>query len=332
MNTSPKVSIIVAIYKSEPFLPKLIESLVEQTYKNVEIILVDDGSPDKSGDICDAYAMKDCRIKVIHEKNSGACEARNNGLKSSTGEYIMIVDGDDWLSLDCVEYLLNLALKTNSDMAMSKNIFTSRDQTQVKEDKIEIWTNEKATAKLIYPGIEIGPWNKIYKRSLIENNQISFSVPWSGEGLYFATRATQFANQVAVGSRKVYNYRLNNENSGLTKLNVVMGINALNNIKYIGENLVIDSSYVQNAVLWHTWKNYNFVLYLIIGTGEKAKYKKEYIDSIKMVRKLMLPVFFKCDVSLKQKIRVIIQSLFPRCYAKHLLKIRNKKIGTDIVN
>ena len=127
MNTSPKVSIIVAIYKSEPFLPKLIESLVEQTYKNVEIILVDDGSPDKSGDICDAYAMKDCRIKVIHEKNSGACEARNNGLKSSTGEYIMIVDGDDWLSLDCVEYLLNLALKTNSDMAMSKNIFTSRD-------------------------------------------------------------------------------------------------------------------------------------------------------------------------------------------------------------
>lgn len=332
MNQDLKVSLIVAIYKSEKFLPKLIESLINQTYKNIEIILVDDGSPDNSGVICDSYATKDSRIKVIHKKNGGACEARNFGLKASTGDYLMIIDGDDWLAEDCVEYLLNIALTTNSDMAMSVNIFTSRDQTQIASDSIEVWSSEKATAKLIYPGIEIGPWNKIYKRDLIIKNDISFSVPWSGEGLYFATRATQFSNQVGVGKRKVYNYRLNNPNSGLTKLNVIMGTNALANIIYIGENLVLKSKYVQNAVQWHIWKNYNFVLYLIIGTGEKEKYNKEYKNSLRMIRKLMLPVFFKSDLRMKQRIRIIVQSLFPRSYAKHLLKLRLKKFGTDIVS
>lgn len=332
MNQDLKVSLIVAIYKSEKFLPKLIESLINQTYKNIEIILVDDGSPDNSGVICDSYATKDSRIKVIHKKNGGACEARNFGLKASAGDYLMIIDGDDWLAEDCVEYLLNIALTTNSDMAMSVNIFTSRDQTQIASDYIEVWSSEKATAKLIYPGIEIGPRNKIYKRDLIIKNDISFSVPRSGEGLYFATRATQFANQVGVGRRKVYNYRLNNPNSGLTKLNVTMGTNALANIIYIGENLVLKSKYVQNAVQWHIWKNYNFVLYLIIGTREKEKYSKEYKNSLRMIRKLMLPVFFKSDLRMKQRIRIFVQSLFPRSYAKHLLKLRLKKFGTDIVS
>lgn len=327
-----KVSLIVAIYKSANFLHKLIDSLINQTYKNIEIILVDDGSPDESGGICDSYSTKDSRIKVIHTENKGACQARNTGMEKATGDYLMIIDGDDWLSFDCVEYLLSIAVETNSDMAMSINIFTSRDQTQVSKDYIEVWSSEKATAKLIYPGIEIGPWNKIYKKDLIFKNNISFSVPWSGEGLYFATRAAQFANHVGVGRRKVYNYRLNNPNSGLTKLNVLMGLNALSNIIYIGNNLVINTKYVRNAVLWHTWKNYNFVLYLIIGTGELNKYKEEYKKSIRMIRKMMVPVAIKSDLTIKQRLRVIVQSLFPRTYAKHMLNITKSKFGTDIIS
>ena len=91
-----KVTAIVAIYKSEKFLPKLIESLIHQTWQNLEIILVDDGSPDNSGEICDEYAKKDDRVIVIHKENGGACEARNVGMDRATGEYMLIIDGDDW--------------------------------------------------------------------------------------------------------------------------------------------------------------------------------------------------------------------------------------------
>ena len=107
-NQSIKVSIIVAIYNSAKFLDKLITSIIDQTYKNIEVILVDDGSPDNSGEICDKYAALDSRIKVLHKKNGGACDARNKGLEMVTGEYLSIIDGDDWLEPDYVEYLLKI--------------------------------------------------------------------------------------------------------------------------------------------------------------------------------------------------------------------------------
>ena len=216
MNEMKKVSIIVAIYKSEKFLDKLIDSIIKQSYKNIEIILVDDGSPDNSGSICDYYATRDERIRVIHKKNGGTCDARNTGLASATGDYIIIVDGDDWLAYDCVEYLMHLINETGSDMAFSDKVFTTRDQVQTKNDYIETWSPEDATAAILYPHMAIGPWNKIYSTELLRKNNITFSVPWFGEGLYFASTAAQHSNQVGVGHRKVYHYRLNNANSGLT--------------------------------------------------------------------------------------------------------------------
>lgn len=198
MNNN-KISVIVAIYKSENFLDKLIESILNQTYKNLEIILVDDGSPDNSGKICDEWAAKDNRIKVIHKANGGACEARNIGIEATTGDYISIIDGDDWLASDYIEYLLNIILETNSDMAMTDNIFTTRDLEQIKyKDSINKITPEEAAVSIIYPKIPIGPWNKLYKTNLIKDNNISFSVPWSGEGLYFSAMAAQYSKSVRI--------------------------------------------------------------------------------------------------------------------------------------
>ena len=261
-----KVSLIVAIYKSEKFLPKLLDSIVSQTWQNLEILLMDDGSPDNSGLICDQYASKDSRIHVVHRKNGGACEARNDGLSRATGDYILVIDGDDWLEPDYVEYLMNLIHKTGADMAMTDSIFTTRNRTQVKSDSIEIYTPEEAFCAIIYPKIPIGPWNKIYKNDLLKKNNIDFSRPWSGEGLYFSAKAAQFSNYVAVGQKKIYNYRLNNANSGLTHYNILMGINALENIKYIGDTRIIKSERTQYAVDWHIWKNYGYTLFLIVAT------------------------------------------------------------------
>lgn len=324
-----KVTAIVAIYKSENFLPKLIDSLINQTWENLEILLVDDGSPDNSGAICDAYAKKDNRIRVIHKKNGGACEARNFGLKEATGEYILIIDGDDWLELDYVEYLLNLIHKTGAEMAMTDHIFTTRDRVQIVNDCIETWTPEEAFCGIIYPRFPIGPWNKVYKAELLRKNDITFSRPWSGEGLYFSAMAAQCANCVAVGHRKIYNYRLNNLNSGLTHYNIVMGTNALENIKYIGDSRIIKTKRTEYAVDWHIWKNYGYTLFLIIATDSVSENKGLYEDCIKNMRSRLLKVLIHSEVGIKTKLRMLVQGLFPVCFAKWDLKKQQDALKAD---
>lgn len=324
-----KVSLVVAIYNSALFLDKLIQSIIEQTYKNIEIILVDDGSPDNSGEICDKYAALDERIKVVHKKNGGTCEARNVGMSMATGDYLMIIDGDDWLSSDYVEYLLGIAISTDSDMAMSDNIFTTRDQVQVAKDDIRIWSAEEAAVNLIYPKIAIGPWNKIYKLKMIREKNISFSVPWSGEGLYFACMAAQNSNHVGVGHRKVYNYRLNNAGSGLTHYNVQIAINALWNIKNIGRNLVIKTRRLKNAVYWHIWKNYNFLLRLILATNSKKKYFWKYVECLIMIRLMIPKILLVCEFSRNEKKSMLYRAIFPIKCAKGLTQWQQNELAKD---
>ena len=330
-NKSKLVSIIVAIYKSEPFLKKLLDSIRNQTYRNIEVILIEDGSPDNSGTICDEYTKKDDRFIVIHKKNGGVCEARNQGIELATGEYISIIDGDDWLEPDYIEYLLFAALSTNSDMAMTDKIFTTRDRNQTIYDKVEVWTPEKAAASIIYPFIPIGPWNKLYKLNLIKSNNINFNVPWSGEGLYFSFMAAQYSNHVAVGHRKIYNYRLNNINSGLTNYNVQMGLNAGYNIRNnIAKNIIIPSDMIKKAVQWHIWENYNYQLFLIIATNtERNKYKKEYRKCIKHIKAGMPKVFFQSTLDAKTKTRILLKGLFPVTVAKRRLKKEKKELKKD---
>lgn len=332
MNEEEKVSIVVAIYKSEKFLSKLIASVINQTYTNLEIILVDDGSPDNSGKICDEFAKKDNRIIVIHEQNLGACEARNNGMKQASGKWLVIIDGDDWLEPDFIEYMLNLVHETNSDMGMSTEIFTTRDRIQTKNDKIETWSSDFAASRIILPYIAIGPWNKIYNLEMLRKNCLTFSRPWSGEGLYFSSFAAQYSNHVGVGHRKVYNYRLNNVNSGLTNYKLEMGTNAFENIRYIKDNLVIKSPLLINACSWHIWKNYNFILFLIIATNSKKENYALYKDCLKNNRKLFISANLKADLKIKTKIKFLLQGLFPVWFARRALKNQQKALKKDVEN
>lgn len=114
-----KVSVIVPVYGVEQYISQCIESLIAQTYKNIEIILVDDGSKDRSGSICDEYAVNDRRITVLHKQNGGLTSARNHGLQYATGEWIMHVDGDDWIEPDAIEILLKKANETNADIVFA---------------------------------------------------------------------------------------------------------------------------------------------------------------------------------------------------------------------
>lgn len=314
--SSPLVSVIVAIYKSEPFLDKLITSILSQTYSNLDIILVDDGSPDGSGAVCDRYGAMDSRITTIHKPNGGACDARNRGIAEARGEYLTIVDGDDWLAPDYVEYLLDLVRRPGIKMSMTDSVFTTRDTRQNAFDSLVELTSEEAIAEIIYPRFVVGPWNKMYDMEMIREAGITFSTKWSGEGLYFSVMAAQAAGNVAMGHRRVYHYRLNNVNSGLTHYNVQMGINASENIRLIKDRLFIRTPRTLNACDWHIWKNYGYTLYLIVATGSEREYAELYSVCIRNLRRGLPHVLVRSDMAPMAKVRMLVQGLIPVWYAR----------------
>lgn len=324
------VSIIIPLYKSEKFLVKLLESIVNQTYSNLEVILVDDGSPDNSGKIADEYKEKDSRFKVIHKENGGTCSARNAGLEIATGDYLMFADGDDWLESDCVSYLVSLLEDNGVEMSMTDSIFTTRDRIQNKVDDIRVWDNKTAVANIINTFIiPVGPWNKLYSMDIIRKHNLSFSVAWFGEGLYFSTMAAMYSNKIAVGHKKVYNYRLNNPNSGCTKREVQNGISALNNILYIKDQLNVSSKDITNALNWHIWTNNYMLLSYIVGANEISNYKQEYRSARKNLYKY-LPLLEKHNLlPTKYKISAILKTLFPYIMAKRSIYKQNKALSSD---
>lgn len=145
-----KISVIVPVYKVEPYLRKCLDSIVNQTHRNLEIILVDDGSPDSCGAICDEYAAKDVRIKVIHKENGGVASARNAGLDAATGDYIGWVDGDDWIEPEMFETMLRGAEAHDADIAICSRIESYPDHSfQMGWQQAELLNKEQAIALLV---------------------------------------------------------------------------------------------------------------------------------------------------------------------------------------
>ena len=172
-----KVSIIVPVYGVEKYLDRCVRSLVNQTYNNTEIILVDDGSPDRCPEMCDNYAKHYSNIKVIHKPNGGLSSARNEGMKSSTGSYITFVDSDDWVTIDFVEYLYRMMKANGADVADIKCIQTSGQQNKLSNDieKTEVYCNAEILKRYLFRGISerrgapYSVWRKMYRREIIIN-------------------------------------------------------------------------------------------------------------------------------------------------------------------
>jgi len=169
----PFISVIVPVYKVEPYLRQCVDSILAQTYKNLEIILVDDGSPDRCPWICDDYEKKDKRIRVIHKENGGLSDARNEGLDIATGDYIGFVDSDDWITPDMYEHLMATILKYHADIAVcdyqeSNGKRTLATKSRSRQEKS--YTVEEAFREVLLSGeISVTMWNKVYRRSLFDD-------------------------------------------------------------------------------------------------------------------------------------------------------------------
>lgn len=327
-KNNPLVTVATSMYNVEKYVAQNIESLIAQTYKKLEIIIVDDGSPDNSGKIADEYALKDNRIKVIHQHNQGLGGGRNAAINIATGDYIAFVDADDTICPDFVEYMLHLIMSSGADMAISKNCFTTLDMTQVKKETIEIYSPEKAVTEFFYPYIRLGAWNKMYNMAFMRKHGLRF-VPElkTGEGLEFITRAASLANKIVVGNRKVYVYRLDNAGSATTKANVErQGKGSLETMKYIGEHLDMKSPEIKSAYNWHLWNCYRYCLRQIVDSGTKKQYKGLYVECKRYLRRHSWNIIFS-RVKPKLKVEALVVFLSPSFYAhlqiakkKHILK------------
>lgn len=187
-----KVSIIIPIYNVEKYLSRCVDSVLQQTLSNIEIILVDDGSPDKCPSICDQYKERDSRIKVIHKKNGGLASARNAGLKIATGEYIFFLDSDDWIELDTAEELVSIAEQYQVDFVRFRPMYAGwpnhkngslcdfgtetgmKEGLYQKEDIVkEIYPRLFATQQLTL-GVIVAAWRSLYRREFLEKNNLLF--------------------------------------------------------------------------------------------------------------------------------------------------------------
>ncbi|GGH81627.1 glycosyltransferase involved in cell wall biosynthesis [Pullulanibacillus pueri] len=167
----PIISIIVPIYNIENYIEKCINSILEQTFPHFELILINDGSTDHSGEICEEYAKKDIRVRVIHKENGGPASARNLGLDVAKGDYIGFVDGDDYIDKDMYELLYTLALKHDADVVECNLKIVKNGHIEIKEDqgKIEVGNNLFALKGLLEFPIRNSPVNKLYKRDLFND-------------------------------------------------------------------------------------------------------------------------------------------------------------------
>ena len=207
------ISIIVPIYNVEKYLNKCIESIVNQTYENIEIILIDDGSNDNSGIICDEYAKKDNRIIVVHKGNGGVSSARNKGLKIAKGEWISFVDADDWIEQTFCQTLLNKVTQEQADIALcGYNRITDNRIEKINANNQEVFLNSNEyLVKSLNPQTGFGFCHmKLIKKEVLKS--ISFNERIEvGEDALFNIQLSTYIKKAVFLKQPLYNYRINNQ-------------------------------------------------------------------------------------------------------------------------
>ena len=200
------VSIIVPIYKVEDYIRECIDSILAQTYPYFELILVDDGSPDNCGRICDDYAKGDNRIKVVHKVNGGISSARNAGLEVAKGEWIMHVDGDDWIEPDMIESLIEAAQITGADMVIGDFV---KYGPSAGYNKLPTWGSDKKKSMSNYLAYTMTTiWGSIARRSLYADHSLKSPEGISYcEDFHLIVRLCHFANKIVNVHRPFYHYR-----------------------------------------------------------------------------------------------------------------------------
>ena len=335
------VSIVIPVYNAENYLRECVDSIISQDYKNIEVILIDDGSTDTSSQICDEYDKKYNRINVIHKKNEGVSTARNVGIEESNGKWITFVDADDWIEKDYVSYLYKNGEQNNSEISLTtfpnKVSQENKKYNKLTIDNIQLLSGKDAAKMMLYYKIVISSWNKMFNRNFLRRNNIKFDETMSyGEGFDFVINSMIHANNVCVGRKKIYNYRVDNVNSAMTvfKEKLVIGsIDSQDNIRvrirqYFKENkkYLCELLYAWEYSNWHTHCD---CLNTIYGSKSYKKYK-ELTKRISKVCRRNAKYAFNKEVPKKDRLKAILYFISPHYCSLIINKVRMRKFNTDI--
>lgn len=209
MEKQSIVSVLLPIYNVELYLSQCLDSIVNQTYKDLQIVLIDDGSKDHSLDICKKYALKDNRIEFYHQENQGVANTRNHLLNKVKGDYVLFVDSDDWIETDMINHLVSLCELNNADIAMCDNLINGA-KISSKRQKINLLNKEQAVKDFLYHNYFIGSLcNKLFRSSLLYNIRFHHDVSY-GEDALFCWEVLKRTNKIVVTNKSLYHYRLNN--------------------------------------------------------------------------------------------------------------------------
>ena len=308
MKDLPLISVIMPVYNVEPFLDKCIRSVVEQTYTNLEILLVDDGSPDNCGAICDAWAAKDGRIRVIHKENGGAGLARNVAMDQATGEIFSMVDSDDYLAPTMFEHLYSL-MTEDVDIAECALMETYDDHAILEDGtgaEITVCTAEEAMAHHIADTIfRQTPPNKLYRRSVV--GDIRFPVGNLIDDEFWTYRVIGNCRRLAASSAKMYAYR-QRQGSAMNRsysLKRLQGLDAqVQRLDYIREKMPrLEYRCRVDLFFRCMFAMENSMLYLDKADRKIAKQK------ILQVRNSLLPVKCSRENSMKINIWLVLAQL-----------------------
>lgn len=218
MSQESMVSVIIPVYNAEKYLHRCVDSVLKQTYQNLEVLLIDDGSKDGSGAICDEYAAQDCRVRVIHKENTGVSDTRNVGLDEAKGDYILFVDSDDYIDKAMVDKLLEKALKNCSDIVMCRYCVdragtVSSINMHYKDEYVGFEDIKTGLLYLYYTDYHTGLyslWNKLIKKSIYSTDGIRFDTTLKrGEDAWFVFQCLKRCNRVDYIDESFYYYYQN---------------------------------------------------------------------------------------------------------------------------
>lgn len=270
-----KVSVVVPIYKVEKYLRRCIDSILNQTYSNIELILVDDGSPDNCGKIADEFAAADKRIKVVHKKNGGLSDARNHGMKYVTGEFTVFVDSDDWLAAEMIEELVDKIFIYNADVVQSAFYYAYDDyllfenRYNDKDDPPIVLNNTSLMTELVKnTKVKNFAWGKLYRTDIIRD--IPFEKGVLFEDVFWAYKVMHKVKRYVILNRPMCYYYQRSDSIVATytprSLDILKGLKARH--RFIKENYpdLIEESY--KLILKTSLMHY----YLLLANREKDRH------------------------------------------------------------
>lgn len=318
-NPLPLITVIVPCYKVEQYLPKCVDSILRQTYRNLEIILVDDGSPDRCGEICDTYAKKDSRVVVIHKANGGLSDARNVAIDQARGDWITFIDSDDFVCEDYVEVLYKLVVEYDCDCSVCPlNPFKEGEEPIVDHAFIhqEKMLPQKAVEQMFYQEkFDNNAHSKLFHKRLFESG-IRFPKGMIFEDLAIMYKLLLMSNGVAYTNARLYNYLLRGDS-----------IEGKYTPKKVDDGLAVLRSMDDNISMFqgiedaYRSRKFSFLLHLLLMMPKGANHYDEMVSDVMKLRKSVL-----LDIHGRKKARMAaVLSYFGMDILKSVFSFVNKR-------